>query len=75
MTLAEMRHGALDANWGRRKCDVLEACLADFSVLYSDSLLCSTWAVVRNESVRKEHPMSRPTLGSQPLRWFSPHRY
>ena len=23
MTLAEMRQGALDANWGQRKCDVL----------------------------------------------------
>ena len=29
MTLAEMRHGALDAKWGRRKLDVLEAYLAD----------------------------------------------
>jgi len=53
MTVAEMRQGALDANWGPRKCDVLEAYLADFSVLHSDSLLCSTWAAVRNESVRK----------------------
>ena len=25
MTVAEMRQGALDANWGPRKCDVLEA--------------------------------------------------
>ena len=33
MTLAEMRHGALNANWGARKCDVLEAYLADFSIL------------------------------------------
>jgi predicted nucleic acid-binding protein len=53
MTLAEMRQGALDANWGPRKCDVLEAYLADFSVLHSDSLLCSTWATVRHESVQK----------------------
>src|ERR1700692_2034004 len=44
MTLAEMRQGALDANWGPRKWDVLEAYLADFSVLHSDSILCSTWA-------------------------------
>ena len=58
MTLAEMRQGAMDANWGRRKCDVLETYLADFSVLHSDSLLCSTWAAVRNESVRKGHPIS-----------------
>jgi len=58
MTLAEMRQGALDANWGPRKCDVLEAYLGDFSVLHSDTLLCSTWAAIRNESVRKGHPMS-----------------
>ena len=53
MTLAEMRQGALDANWGPRKCDALETYLADFSVLHSDSLLCSTWAAVRHESSRK----------------------
>jgi predicted nucleic acid-binding protein len=58
MTLAEMRQGALDANWGPRKCDVLEAYLADFSVLHSDSLLCSTWAALRNESTRKGRQMS-----------------
>ena len=43
MTMAEMRQGALDANWGPRKCAVQEAYLADFSVLHSDSLLCSTF--------------------------------
>jgi tRNA(fMet)-specific endonuclease VapC len=53
MTLGEMRQGALEANWGRRKCEVLEEYLADFSVLHSDSLLCSTWAAVRHESTRK----------------------
>ena len=58
MTLAEMRQGALDANWGPRKRDVLETYLADFSVLHSDGLLCSTWAAVRNESVRKGRQMS-----------------
>lgn len=58
MTLAEMRQGALDANWGPRKCDVLETYLADFSVLYSNSLLCTTWAAIRNESIRKGRQMS-----------------
>jgi hypothetical protein len=33
MTLAEIRQGALDASWGPRKRDLLEAYLADFSVL------------------------------------------
>lgn len=58
MTVAEMRQGALDANWGPRKCAVLEAYLADFSTLHSDTLLCSTWAAVRNESTRKGRPIS-----------------
>jgi predicted nucleic acid-binding protein len=58
MTLAEMRQGALDAIWGPRKCAVLEAYLADFSVLHSDRLLCSTWAAVRNESTQKGRPVS-----------------
>lgn len=58
MTLAEMRQGALDAGWGPRKRDLLEAYLADFSVLHSDNDLCSTWAAVRNESARKGRPMS-----------------
>lgn len=58
MTVAEMRQGALEANWGRRKCDVLEEYLADFSVLHSDSLLCTIWAAVRHESTRKGHQMS-----------------
>ena len=58
MTLAEMRQGALDAKWGPRKCAVLEAYLADFSILHSDSLLCSTWAAVRDESTQKGHPIS-----------------
>src|SRR5215469_8314602 len=58
MTLAEMRQGALDANWGERKWHLLEAYLADFSVLNSDDRLCSTWARVRNESLRKGRPIS-----------------
>jgi tRNA(fMet)-specific endonuclease VapC len=55
MTLAEMRQGALDANWGQRKRDVLEAYLADFAVLHSDNLLCCAWATVRSESARARH--------------------
>lgn len=58
MSVAEMRQGALDANWGPRKRDLLEAYLADFSVLHSDSMLCSAWAEVRSESGRKGRQMS-----------------
>jgi tRNA(fMet)-specific endonuclease VapC len=53
MTLAEVRQGALEAAWGPRKCALLEAYLADFLVLHSDDVLCSTWAAVRKESTRK----------------------
>jgi predicted nucleic acid-binding protein len=58
MTLAEMRQGALNANWGRRKCDLLEEYLGDFTVLHSGSHLCSMWAAIRDESVRKGRPIS-----------------
>jgi predicted nucleic acid-binding protein len=58
MIVAEMRQSSLDANWGPRKCAVLEGYLADFSVLHSDSLLCSAWAAVRNESIQKGRPIS-----------------
>lgn len=58
MTLAEMRQGSLEANWGPRKCDALEAYLAEFSVLHSDGLLCSSWAAVQDESTRKGRQMS-----------------
>jgi predicted nucleic acid-binding protein len=57
MTIAEMRQGALGAKWGQRKLDMLEAYLADFSVLHSDGHLCSIWAAVRNQSVRKGRQM------------------
>jgi len=58
VTLAEMRQGAMDANWGPRKRDLLEAYLLDFSVLHSDDHLCATWAAVRNQSTRKGRQMS-----------------
>jgi tRNA(fMet)-specific endonuclease VapC len=58
MTLAEMRQGALDANAGPRKREVLESYLADFSVLHSDNVLCTKWAAIRNESAQKGRRMS-----------------
>jgi predicted nucleic acid-binding protein len=58
MSVAEMRHGALDASWGPRKLDLLEAYLADFAVLHSDDQLCSMWADIRNESTRKGRQVS-----------------
>jgi tRNA(fMet)-specific endonuclease VapC len=57
MTVAEMRYGALNANWGQRKRDLLEEYLGDFSVLHSGSHLCSTWVAIRNERTRKGRPI------------------
>jgi predicted nucleic acid-binding protein len=37
---------------------VLETYLADFSVLHTDTLLCSIWAAVRNESIGKGREIS-----------------
>jgi len=41
-----------------RYVGILRGLEADFSVLHSDGLLCSTWAAVRNESGRKGHQVS-----------------
>jgi len=49
---------ALGADFSRSKRNLLEMYLADFSVLRSDDFLCSTWAEVRNESIRKGHRIS-----------------
>lgn len=58
MTVAEMRQGALGANWGPQKQNLLDAYLADFSVQDSNGLLCARWAGLRDESVRKGRPIS-----------------
>jgi len=58
MTLAELRQGVIGANWGPHKRELLEMYLADFSVLHSDSSLCSAWAAIRSESVRKGRQIS-----------------
>ena len=57
MSVAEMRGGALNANWGPRRCELLEAYLANFSILQSDNDLCTAWAKVWSESKRKGRPI------------------
>ena len=59
-TLAEMRFGALEANWGFPKRNLLEQYLSEFAVCYPDDRLCSLWAEVSHESNRKGHPISAP---------------
>jgi len=60
MTLAEMRQGALDANWGLRKnrhAGGLTGRLLNPS-LGQPVMFHSTWAAVRNESTQKGRPIS-----------------
>lgn len=58
MTQGEMRLWALHAKWGHRRSQLLENYLSDFSVLHSDSILSSTWASVKNESINKGRQIS-----------------
>jgi len=58
MTVAEMRQGAINANWGSRKRELLEAYLAEFTMLHSDDRLCAVWAEVRSMSQRKGRHIS-----------------
>ena len=53
MTLAGMRQSALDANWGARKCDVLEPIWQN--QCYTPTAFCAPSGYVRNESARGGH--------------------
>src|SRR5579872_3622002 len=75
MTLAEIREGATNANWGPRRLEVLEDYLAEFAVLHSDSLLCSKWAAVRNRAHEGDVRSVRPTPGSRPRPSFFQFRW
>ena len=70
MTLAEMRQGAMNANWGQRKSDLLEEYLGDFSVVHSDSHLCSTWAAIRTRVCARDAQSVQPMPGSPQPPWF-----
>ena len=66
MTVAEMRQGALDANWNPRQCNLLEIYLADFLTQQSNDALCVVWAEVRNEIGAKGVLSLQQMPGSQP---------
>ena len=52
-TVAEMRFGAINARWGQRRMDLLEAYVSEFTVLHSDDRMCFLWARVRQERARQ----------------------
>lgn len=43
-TVAEMRFGALNNNWGEKRKHSLEAFFSQFTVLYPNDAICSLWA-------------------------------
>ena len=50
MSIAEMRMGAIAANWGVRRRTLLEQFIGGFGVVYADDTLCTSWAVLRAEA-------------------------
>jgi tRNA(fMet)-specific endonuclease VapC len=58
MSVAEMWSGALHANWGTRRLDLLHQYLSDFTICYPDRSLCIIWAEVKLDSTRKGNPIS-----------------
>jgi tRNA(fMet)-specific endonuclease VapC len=47
MSIAELRAGALLANWGPRRLQLLEQFIEGFGVVYPDSAMCTSWASIR----------------------------
>ena len=47
MTVAELRMGAVSADWGSRRRHLLEQFIAGFGVVYADDPLCTAWATLR----------------------------
>lgn len=60
MTYAELRYGALRADWGERRTAHLAAYLGEFAVYHTDSLLLERWASVRAEARARGRPISTP---------------
>jgi tRNA(fMet)-specific endonuclease VapC len=58
MTVAEMRAGALMANWGSRRKKLQQDFLSDFRVIYANDRLCSLWAELRAGASRRGRHVS-----------------
>lgn len=50
MTVAEMRTGAISANWGHRRRALLEQYIRGFGIAYANDSVCSEWARIRASS-------------------------
>jgi predicted nucleic acid-binding protein len=47
MSIAELRAGAVLANWGPRRLQLLEQFIEGFGVVYPDDAMCTSWAFIR----------------------------
>ena len=50
MSVAEMRMGAISADWGVNRRNLLERFVHGFEVFYPDNDLCTVWARIRADS-------------------------
>lgn len=58
MTVAELRMGAISADWGSRRRLLLEQFIARLELVYSDNELCTVWARIRADARTAGHPLS-----------------
>ncbi|QDV42222.1 Toxin VapC4 [Stieleria neptunia] len=53
MTYAEMRHGALNRNWGERRTNELLTFIENhFAIIQSDKSMADAWAMLRDAATR-----------------------
>lgn len=71
MTLAEMRQGALDANWGPRKRAVQEVYLDDFQFFIQTASSTPLGAPFGTRARERDVSLVLLTHGSRPRRWSS----
>jgi predicted nucleic acid-binding protein len=58
MSLAELRAGALAANWGPRRLQLLEQFIEGFGIVYPDDAICASWASIRARARATGHGLS-----------------
>jgi tRNA(fMet)-specific endonuclease VapC len=58
MTVAEMRAGAIAAQWGIRRRSVLDRFIRGFRVAYANDTMCSEWDRIRAASRALGRPVS-----------------
>lgn len=58
MSVAELRMGAISANWGARRRLLLEQFMHGFELSYADNDLCTVWARIRADARAAGRPIS-----------------